>query len=329
MTDVIVTCSEHFIDAALNEIRRYHKQLTLVTQLSPQHLHVRHPGAFGAFTTPWKDKLPIYLHHAFPLHHTLPLTGTPGDFVQLRQQAQTLCQDDPIIQVQIAGDYAYSAMSIIHSLRPGQTSHLAALPQNRVLSVLINGQTASLGLSWAAQNLSLFAGGQPSFDEPVPNRAGRKLLEALTAFRIPLQAGAHALDLGAAPGAWTEILRRRGLRVTAVAPRTLYDWLQTDPQVRAFYLTAEEYLGQCDTTYDMLLNDMRLDAQDSARLMVAYAPHLRTNGLALMTLKLRMRQTARVMDHTFRILRKAYRIVCVRQLANNRKEVTLFLRRLA
>ena len=54
---------------------------------------------------------------------------------------------------------------------------------------------------------------------------------------------------------------------------------------------------------------------------------LRAAGIALMTIKLRPHNRRRVMDHSFRILRKAYQIVRVRQLVNNRSEVTLFLRK--
>jgi hypothetical protein len=63
------------------------------------------------------------------------------------------------------------------------------------------------------------------------------------------------------------------------------------------------------------------------RIMVDYARHLRREGIAIMTLKLREQNQQRVMDHSFRILRKSYKIIRVRQLVSNRKEVTLFLRR--
>lgn len=327
MTHAILTCSEHFTELALNELRRHHKQLTCIQQLSPQHLHISNPGTFGHLTRPWKQKLPIYLHHLFPVHEIISLNGTSDDFVRLRQQAHALCDDDFVVQAQVVGPYRYSETAVTQSIRPGRAPTAGEPPQGRVLSVLIDGTCAYTGISWASQNLSPFAGGKREFDEPFPNRAGRKLLEALATFEIRLEAGSHALDLGAAPGAWTEILRRRGVRVTAVAPREMYDWLQVDPDVRAFHTTAEAYLTQCDTTYDLLVNDMKLDAQDSAKLMVAYAQHLRPGGVAIMTLKLRMHCPRRVMDHAFRILRKAYRIIYVRQLVSNRKEVTLFLRR--
>ena len=181
-----------------------------------------------------------------------------------------------------------------------------------------------LGIS----ELSPWAGGQRLFAETVPNRAGFKLIEALNTFGIRLQTGSHALDLGAAPGAWTTVLRRRGVRVTAVAPaEKYYRWLLSDPAVRIFPMTAEDYLPVCDTTYDLITNDMILDAQDSARLMIDYAEYLRPHGTAIMTVKLRSHNERRVMDHSFRLLRQAYKIIRVRQLVSNRREVTLFLQR--
>jgi 23S rRNA (cytidine2498-2'-O)-methyltransferase len=326
MTHAILTCSEHFTELALNELRRQHPRVTLLKQVSPKHLLLNVPGTFDSLTRPWRNQLPIYLHHLFPVHRTLSLTATSRDFECLRKHAQSLCQADFSVQVSVIGSCSYTAIDLEQAILPLQaTSH--TINTERVLSLLVVNTCCYIGISWASQNLSPFASGKPLFHEPVPNRAGLKLLEALAAFDIRLRPGDHALDLGAAPGAWTEILQRRGLCVTAVAPLAMYDWLQTNPNVRAFYITAEEYLSHCDTTYELLLNDMILDPQDSARLMVKYASHLRPQGIALMTLKLRLRNPRRVMDHAFRILRKAYKIIRVRQLVSNRKEVTLFLRR--
>jgi 23S rRNA (cytidine2498-2'-O)-methyltransferase len=189
------------------------------------------------------------------------------------------------------------------------------------------GIVAYLGVSWATQNLSSWAGGQIPITEPVSNRAGYKLLEALDVFSIRLREGDLALDLGASPGAWTTLLRRRGLCVTAVGPLPLYPWLAYDEGVVHEPMLAEEYLSQCQTTFDLIVNDMKLDTQDSARLMVEYARHLRSQGIAIMTLKLRDRNRQRIMDHALRILRQAYKVIRVRQLVSNRNEVTLFLRR--
>ncbi len=184
-----------------------------------------------------------------------------------------------------------------------------------------------LGISMIKQNLSPWPGGILTWPE-MPNRAGYKLLEALSDFRIKLRANAHALDLGAAPGAWALVLRQHGLYVTAVAPKLMYTSLRRDPMITHKTMKAEDYLNHVKTKFDLITNDMIVDVQDSARLMVSYAKHLRPEGKAIMTVKLRQRKNRkRVMNHTFRLLRQAYRIVRVHQLVSNRREVTLFLRK--
>ena len=298
MPNAILTCSEHFTDLALNELRRQHNPLTLINKLSPQHLYIQHNTTFGNLTRPWQRKCSIYLHHLFPVHQTIDLHRDTRDFDSLRHHAQALSQGKPFaVQVQMTYDYAYAPRMIVQHLNPAQHISQYDAPAGRVLSILIDRGTAYMGISWANQNISPFGGGRQYFEEPVSNRAGLKLLEALETFKIHLRPNDRALDLGAAPGAWTEILRRRGMRVTAVAPTEMYDWLRTDKQVQSLQMTAEEYLAECATTYDLLLNDMRLDARDSARLMVEYAQHLRSEGLAIMTLKLRLEQPRRLMDH--------------------------------
>jgi 23S rRNA (cytidine2498-2'-O)-methyltransferase len=266
------------------------------------------------------------------VHSILPLDGTANDLEQLKQTAQRIAPPDTVVQVRSAVEESpYSPAQIQQCLNEKQDPYCADAPGGRVLSILLakeaTGLCAYIGLSWASQNLSPWAGGQLPITEPVSNRAGFKLLEALQAFDIRLRHNNRALDLGAAPGAWTTLLRRRGLYVTAVAPTPLYPWLMLDPGVKYEAALAEDYLNRCQTSFDLIVNDMRLDCQDSARLMVDYAGHLRSEGIAIMTLKLRHRNEQRVMDHAFRILRKAYKIIRVRQLISNRQEVTLFLRR--
>jgi 23S rRNA (cytidine2498-2'-O)-methyltransferase len=70
---------------------------------------------------------------------------------------------------------------------------------------------------------------------------------------------------------------------------------------------------------------MILDARDSARLMVRYAPYLYPHGLALMTLALPKNGRATVLDHSFNILREAYQIANARHLFHNRSEITVHL----
>jgi len=330
MTRAILTCSPHFVSLALNEIRRCFPETTVLQNLAPGYILLQTPGTFDKLSQPWRHRLPIYLHHLFPVHEVVLLNALEP-LPQLQEITQRFAQPAMIVQVRSADeiDFPCSVWEIqqaLNSERSGQKT-----PGGRVLSILIArsevGFQAYFGISWASQNLSPWPGGQMPITEPVSNRAGYKLLEALQTFDIRLRRGDQALDLGAAPGAWTTLLRRRNLRVTAVAPTPLYPWLLYDAGVSYQPLRAEDFLSRCQTTYDLIVNDMKKDAQDSARLMVEYAGYLRSEGIAIMTLKLHSINQERRMDHTFRILRKAYKIIRVRQLVSNRKEVTLFLRR--
>ncbi len=311
-------------------MRRAHTGTNVLQQLAPGYLFLQTPLSFEQFTTPWQHRLPIYLHHCFPVHAVIPL----NDLSLLKRTAKRIAPSNAIVQIRSSAtdaDLAYPVLELQHTLNGSHPLHSTTPPIGQVLSILLaptqDNILAYLGVSRADQNLSPWAGGQIPITECVPNRAGYKLLEALDTFGIRLRRGDRALDLGASPGAWTTLLRRRGMRVTAVAPTPLYQWLRFDSGVQCHPTLAETFLGQCQTTFDLIVNDMKLAGQDSARLMVAYAQHLRREGIAIMTLKLRERNQKRIMDHSFRILRNAYKIIRVRQLVSNRKEVTLFLRR--
>jgi 23S rRNA (cytidine2498-2'-O)-methyltransferase len=332
VTKSILTCSPYFTEAALNELRRYHPQITFLQHLAPGYILLQAPYSFDKLTAPWRHRSSIYLHHLFPVHAVLALDGRTGDLNQLRETARQIAPADVTFQIRGTDevDLPYSLAEIERYLN-GERAASTDAPKGRILSILTvrnqGGLQAHMGVSWATQNLSPWAGGQIPITEPVSNRAGYKLIEALDVFGIRLREGDHALDLGAAPGAWTTLLRRRGLKVTAVAPTPLYPWLAFDPDVTYQPLRAEEYVERCQTTFHLIVNDMRLDGQDSARLMVEYARHLRSGGIAIMTLKVREHNRPRVIDHSFRLLRKAYKIIQVRQLVSNRNEVTLFLRK--
>lgn len=115
-----------------------------------------------------------------------------------------------------------------------------------------------------------------------------------------------------------------GLSVTAVDPRPLE---LEHPRLLHHALPAEGCLREVEGPFDLITNDMSARPQDSAPLMVQYAAHLRPGGHAVMTVKLGALDKPRVLDHTLRILRSAYRIPRIRQLYYNRSDLTVWLRK--
>ena len=268
------------------------------------------------------------------------------------------------VQARLAGEgsHPYSPFAI----REAIVSKLAELGQGQenikdseqIVSVVCNEGQAYLGLSRPAQNLSGWAGGMRHYAKGPEqiSRAEFKLLEALEVFDVDLPRRGTALDLGAAPGGWSRILLDVGLSVIAVDPAALDERLPaTDLQSQSRKRTtsisaqpfhhagiatlghyrgyAEDYLQQAreeHRRFELICNDMRMDALVAARLMVDFAPLLAPSGFALSSLKLphetrKLKPTALV-NRALAILGEAYGEVQARQLFHNRQEITVLLR---
>lgn len=215
---------------------------------------------------------------------------------------------------------AHLSVSLLRHLE-NPDAPLPARQSNTLLCALV-------GLSLPSENLSDWAGGMHRFArEPEQvSRAEFKLLEAFAVFGIDLPPRGRALDLGASPGGWTRVLRQRGQYVTAVDPGDLDPRLADDSGIRHMRMTAEAYLRADPDRYDVIVNDMRMDARDSARLMLAYAAALYPHGHVIMTLKLPAQKRQPVIDQALALLRQAYVVAGARQLFHNRSEITLWLR---
>jgi len=207
---------------------------------------------------------------------------------------------------------------------------VASAGEEHVLSCCIMPAGVVLGLNRTADSLVDWPGGRVRLtrtDEQV-SRAEFKLeeLSHVTSVRLPMSG--RALDLGAAPGGWSRILRRRGLSVWAVDPADLDPRLASDPEVRHVRTTAGEFLRATDERFDLVVNDMRMDPLLSCRLMGDAAAVLRAGALAVVTLKLGSGQPIRIVRQCLDELAWHYAIEFARQLHHNRHEVTVVARRL-
>ncbi|MCB9419852.1 MAG: 50S rRNA methyltransferase [Ardenticatenaceae bacterium] len=332
---LILTAVPDFIDFARDELRRAAFDAQILAELEPGVLLAG--GDFFPLAQQWQTQPPIFARHICPVQETVPVAGTNSDLARLTQciTRQFLDLIEPewpfSVQARIFANAVYKPFDINSALADVIQSRTGAPLDVRqpvqILSVVISSQTAYLGLSLAEQNLSDWAGGVRRFArEPEQiSRAEFKLLEALEQFKINLPPRGTALDLGAAPGGWTRVLRQKEQYVTAVDPAQLHSTLQADKSVRHLQMTAEEYLTQYPDTFDLIVNDMRLDARDSSRLMVEYAPYLYPHGLVIMTLKLPKEKRRTAIDHSFNILKQAYNLQNARQLFHNRSEITIHL----
>lgn len=158
------------------------------------------------------------------------------------------------------------------------------------------------------------------------NRAEHKLKEALKSFDIELRPTDRALDLGAAPGGWTKVLAARVAEVVAVDPAELHESVTALENVVHLRCRAEELLAREVERFDVIVNDMNIEPEDSASLMCAMEPLLKPGALAVMTMKFFTRSWARQIKAVTAILEERYTDIQVRHLPHNKQESTAVMR---
>lgn len=337
--DIIMSADPAYLTLAIDEIKEIDSQLEHFQEIGSGVVLGITAVGFFSIAEAWRQSPPIFARHICPIQLIVPFANLETDLGHLQtavkeQLAPFFDPEMPFsVQTRCFGSGSFKpfeineALALLIEAESGAPLNVKSPVQ--VLSVVTNDSHAYLGISLVQHNLSDWAGGVRRFakEKGQISRAEFKLLEAFEQFGLDLPARGHALDLGAAPGGWTRVLRQKGQLVTAVDPGQLHPSLIHDKAIRHIPIAAEKYLTQYPDMYDLIVNDMRLDARDSARLMVAYAPYLYEHGEAIMTLKLPTVNLLKPLNHAINILNQAYDIAQTRQLFHNRKEVTLYLRK--
>ena len=313
---------------------------TRETWLSPEVGVLRWPRSWRDAVRALQIAPPLWTRHVCPGEVILPLARHPQDVEALVEAAGPLAEGldraRPFsVQTRLLGDgdWPYGRFELNEALSQDWVARGGRLDVRnpaQVLSLNVTPEQAYVGLSWAADNLSNWAGGEQRFrrERGQISRAEFKLLEALAVFRIVLPSGGQALDLGAAPGGWTRVALHRGMRVVAVDPADLHPSLGQHPQVRHAPIVAQRFLTEDKRRFDLLLNDMRMDARGSCQVMLRAYDHLAEGGTAIMTVKLPQRQQARIAQRALSDLTRRYALIGARQLFHNRSEITVALMRL-
>lgn len=348
--NVILTAHAEFLQSALQELRRLEQELCEVAILAPGIALCRVPDAARFLHRSAKTR-PIFTRHLAPIQAVSQLTNTEADLERLAVTLAGLPTFSLLergqrfaVQTRIAHDEqggtsrAYSSGRVNQLLAAAIAEETGAIEERKrpqiVVSLLCTRDRAYMGISAACDNLSSWPGGMRHFAQTPEqiSRAEFKLLEALEVFEVTLPERGHALDLGAAPGGWTRLLLLAGLHVVAVDPAQLDPRLSHYRNLLHVRSHAERYLeaeapGHRPLSFDVITNDMRMDARDAARLLVPLGRRLRPDGFILSTLKL-PHQTERIdplrnLHEALSLLNRAFAIVQARQLFHNRQEVTV------
>jgi 23S rRNA (cytidine2498-2'-O)-methyltransferase len=197
--------------------------------------------------------------------------------------------------------------------------------QDVVVSCFAGRRAILLGINRLADSLSDWPGGRMRLarGEERVSRSEFKLEEAIATFGLELPAGGKAVDLGAAPGGWTRILRQHGQEVWSVDPGSLDPRLRGDRRIHHEATTAGRFFATNRVQFDVVVNDMRMDQVLSARMMLDAAGHLRRGGLAIVTLKGGGKNPLDGARRGLDVLRQGYDVLHARQLQHNRNEITV------
>ena len=335
---MILTAHPASGSAALSEVRSIDPGSRLRKWLAPGVGWVELGIDWDSLAMRFREQPPVFCRHICPVQVHIPLKQDVADLDDLAEVSRQLLPQLNLAQtfsVQtrlMASGWPYARYDVNERLSKelmGQGVPLDVRRPEQVFSVVLTPDQGYLGLSRAADNLSDWAGGARRFmaEEGQISRAEFKLLEALELFELSFPAHGVALDLGAAPGGWTRVLRNHDMSVVAVDTADLDQRFISDLAVRHVRQTAQSYLPTTDQRFDVILNDMRMDARVSARIMVSAVRNLKAGGWALLTLKLPKRGIEKIAASALDVLRRCYTVMGARQLFHNRNEITVALRR--
>ncbi len=345
---LIVTAHPEFSQAALSDLKRLDKRLTSIEELVPGITLCGTPDATALMRQAALEPL-IFARHLAPVQATIDLHNEEQDvgkiattlaalptFTALERGIRFAVQSRIVQTDKSYGERAYSSGQLNKTLAEAfaeETGAIEAIKKPQiVISILCTMYTAYLGISPVEENLSSWPGGARHYAQTPDqiSRAELKLLEALEVFGVELPEGGRALDLGAAPGGWTRLLLDAHLSVIAVDPANLDPRLARRARLEHYRGYADNFLAEAikrHIRFDIIVNDMRMDAREAARELDNAAECLRAEGIVISVFKL-PHATHEInpltnLKEALYTLRQQYGIVQARQLFHNRQEVTV------
>jgi 23S rRNA (cytidine2498-2'-O)-methyltransferase len=360
---LIVTAHPEFIDVAFDELKRFDSNLHYGELLAPGillcgFLQATLPHDITAVMRLAAEQRPIFVRHLAPVQAVIHLSNTESDIGELAlaiaelptfallERGQHFAVQTRLLQTDMeaasagTNKHAYGSGHVNQLLAEAISEETGAVESIKkpqvVVSLLCTMEKAYLGISLTKDNLSDWPGGARHFAQTPEqiSRAEFKLLEALEVFGVTLPSQGTALDLGAAPGGWTRLLLEAGMNVVAVDPAKLDARLAGQPHLEHYRGYAEVYLEESikrRRKFDVITNDMRMDAREAARLLVEASTCLRPDGFIISVLKL-PHATPEIdpfknLSEALRLLHRQFGIVQARQLFHNRQEVTVLTAR--
>ena len=325
---ILLSASEEYLGIALREV---HDHFGGAAERFGPDCAVVEGVALADVAAACRDGRIAFVRHLAGVRAELP---APSDPESIHEAARAVVAahdlpDEPSVQIWASGATPDGPGTA--AVRAALTTRGASVSYGRehVLSVCLTPRGVLIGLNRTVDGLSDWPGGRVRLAkrQGQVSRAEFKLEELFSVLPLDLPTTGSAVDLGAAPGGWTRILRLRGLQVWAVDPGDMDPRVAADPGVHHVRTTAGEFFRTTDHRFDLAVNDMRMDPQLSCRVMLDAAERLRPGALALVTLKVGTHRPLETLRRCRTLLGERYDPVFVRQLQHNRHELTAVARR--
>jgi len=345
---LIATAHPEFASASVAELKQRDKQLTPIEELAPGVTLCGTPDVTALMQLAARER-PIFVRHLAPVQTIANLSNTSQDLAELAiaiahlpglallERGTHFAVQTRLIQTEESQEARpYSSGQVNQALAEMLAEDTGAIESIKkpqvIISLLCTMDKGYVGISTAEENLSSWPGGARRFAQTSEqiSRAEFKLLEALEVFGVVLPSQGHALDLGAAPGGWTRLLLEAGLHVVAVDPANLDPRLTRHKRLEHYRGYAENYLDKAirnSSQFDVIVNDMRMDAREAARQVAKASLCLQAEGFIISVFKLPHAAPGinplTNLKEAMNILSKRFSLVQVCQLFHNRQEVTI------
>jgi len=335
---VLITYKPDSCKAAEEEIHASAPDAKHLKVLEPGLVLLELPLGFNHFAAKLAANPPIFLQHMFPVNFQIPLKGDPadpgilGEFAAKLEKLLTPKKSFSVqTRVMIPEPAPYQPFNINQSVSTPIMEagfELDVRNPKQVISLLATPESCYIGVSYPEDNLSDWAGGRHRLarEGGQISRAEFKLLEAIKIFRLQFPPEGVAVDLGAAPGGWSRILMKQHLNVWAVDPAELHPSVARNPLLTHYRETVQMFLHRVfSQKFDVVVNDLKMDALDSAGVTNQFYNRLNPGGLAVMTLKLPESDQLKKVRAAKALLAQKYRVLGLKQLFHNRLEATIAL----
>lgn len=334
MLGVVLTASEEFQAAAMEEIQLKFPQLNLET-IAPGLLWLQ----TGESRAGVQDKLiaspPIFVRHmhaacSWPVRneqelHDSIIQNLKSDLATVPPGASVAVQARAI-NTNFSWQPVHLKAACDDVLRQSGLQPMIKDPQ-WVISITQVRQQVYYGLSPVTCNLSDWTGGMMHFrkEKTDISRAKFKLLEAIIRFGLDFPTAGRALDLGAAPGGWTQELLQRGLQVLAVDTGELDPRLEHAAGLQFLQANVKDLRFAPGDQFEVITCDMSWNPLFTVKLVNGLVGNLRAGGQIIMTVKLMGKQPLPTIQRVFAALDKNLKVRHAQHLWHNRQEITLHL----